>query len=83
MIVRAFKHVFFLKNIKWLQLIDFLDVIVTIGGLYLFRGFSETGWILWDIPMESFVTGIDLGNQLSFVFMKNFERVWNATQRGT
>ena len=57
-----------------------LDVIVTIGGVCQFRGCSETGRILWDIPMESFVTDIDLGDQLSFVFVKNFERVWNATR---
>ena len=31
-----------------------LDFIVTIGGLCLFRGCSETGRILWDIPMDSF-----------------------------
>ena len=32
------------------------------------------GWILWDIPMElSFI----------FIFMKNYDMVWSATQRGT
>ena len=62
-----------------MQFINMLDVIVAIGGLCPFRECS--GWILCDIPMKSFLKGIGLRDQLSFIFMKNYERGWSATQR--